>query len=179
MNRALCAAAVLVGAVTVPLTAQSYRTTVETRRVTGPLRVDVSFAIGELLIRPADHGDTYRVAMTYLEDVFQPTVRFDPDRGSLAVELNGTNVRIDDFDASDQQLDLGLPRNVPLDLTASFGALEADIELGGLTLRSAEIKTGASETTVSFATPTRGACERLTFQVGAAEFRAVQLGNSR
>jgi len=180
MKRALLAASVLAGTVTLPLAAQSYRTTVETRRVTGPMTVDLTFAVGELFVRPADHGQAYRLAMTYAEDLFEPTVRFDAERSRLTVKLGGDNVHIDgdDFDASDQQLNLALPRNVPLDLDLSFGAIEAQIELGGLTLRSVQIRTGASETTVSFATPTRGSCDRLEFAVGAAEFEALQLGNS-
>lgn len=177
MTRPLLAAALLAGVVAVPLSAQTYRTTVETRRVSGPLSVDLTFAVGELLIRPGDHDRSYRLALTYAEDVFDPSIRFDADRGRLAVTLEGNDVHLDDFDASDQLLDLALPRNVPLDLDLSFGAIEADIDLGGLTLRSAEIKTGASETTVAFSDPARGACERLQFSVGAAEFEALQLGN--
>jgi hypothetical protein len=181
VKRALLAATVLAGVLTLPLAAQSYRTTVETRRVTSPLTVDLTFAVGELLVRPANHGQNYRLAMTYAEDLFEPTVRFDAERSRLTVKLEGNNVHIDgdDFDASDQQLDLALPRDVPLDLDLSFGAIEAQIELGGLTLRSVSVRTGASETTVSFATPTRGSCDRLEFQVGAAEFEALQLANSR
>lgn len=177
MRTPLLAAALLAG-IALPLTAQTYRTTVETRRVTGPLSVDLTFAVGELLVRPGDHDHSYRLAMTYLEDAFDPSVRFDAERGRLAVKLDG-DVRLrDDMDASDQLLDLALPRGVPLDLDLSFGAVEAEIELGGLTLRSAEIRTGASETTVSFASATRGACERIAFSVGAAEFEALRLGNS-
>lgn len=178
MKTTLLAAAVLAGA-SLPLAAQTYRTTVETRRVTGPLSVDLTFAVGNLVVRPASHDHSYRLAMTYAEDVFEPSVRFDADRGRLAVKLEGDRIRLhDDFDADDQLLDLALPRSVPLDLELSFGAIEADIELGGLTLRSAQVRTGASETTVSFASPARGSCDRLEFSVGAAEFEALQLGNS-
>lgn len=180
MKPTLLAAAVLAGAVTAPLAAQTYRTTVETRRVTGPLSVELAFAVGDLLVRPADNGTSYRLALTYMEDLFEPTVRFDPDHGHLAVKLEGeqAHLDLDDVDASDQALDLALPRGVPLDLDLSFGAIEAEIELGGLTLRSAQVRTGASETTVSFAAPTQGTCDRLEFAVGAAEFEALQLGNS-
>jgi hypothetical protein len=180
VTRPLLAAAALAGVVSVPLGAQPYKTTVETRRVSGPLVVEVAFAVGDLYVHPADNGRSYRVAMTYREDLFEPTVRFDPDGGRLAVKLEGnrSELDLDDVDADDQELDLALPRGIPLDLDLSFGAIEAEIELGGLTLRSARVQTGASETTVSFATPTQGACDRLAFAVGAAEFEALQIGNS-
>lgn len=179
MKRAMIAAAVMLAAGLGPAAAQSYRTTVETRRVTGPLAVDISFAVGSLVIRPADEGQTYRLALRYAEDYFQPAVRYDAGGGRLTVELEGDDFKVKgDIDADEQSLDLALPPDVPLDLKASFGALEASIELGGMTLRSAEIKTGASATTLSFETPTRGTCERLELHAGAAEFEVLGLGNA-
>jgi len=106
-------------------------------------------------------------------------VRYDASAGALTIKLDGkSDVHLDKTDHLDQTLDLALPRDVPLDLSLTFGALEADLELGDLMLRSAEIKTGASDATVTFSEPTRGPCERLTFNVGAAQFEARQLGNS-
>jgi hypothetical protein len=164
------------------MAAQPYRTMVETRRVPAdrPLRVDVEFAVGELVVHPADGARTYRVGLTYAEERFSPHVWFDQAGGLLSVNLEGIRHTQgnDGDDLSDQQLDLALPRDVPLDLALSFGAIEADIELGELALRSAEIKTGASETVVAFSRPTTGACERLAFDVGAAQFEARELGNS-
>jgi len=181
MTRVLPLAALLAAGLASTAAAQSYRTTVETRRVEAgrPLRVDVAFGVGELLVHPGDGSRTYRVALTYAEDAFTPEVRFNQGAGLLSVKLAGEgHVNLDDVDASDQRLDLGLPRDVPLDLSLAFGALEAEVELGGLDLRTAEIKTGASETVVMFSSPGTGACSRLEFNVGAAQFEARQLGNS-
>jgi hypothetical protein len=177
----LALAAVLAAGMSSTAAAQSYRTMVETRRVDAgrPLRVDVTFAVGELLVHPADGSRTYRVGLTYAEDAFTPHVRFDQGAGLLSVKLEGERgVHLDDGDASDQRLDLGLPRDVPLDLAMSFGALEAEVELGELALRTAEIKTGASDAVIVFSHPTTGACDRLEFNVGAAQFEARHLGNS-
>lgn len=180
MTRVLAAALGLLAAA--PLSAQSYKSVVETRRVaeSGPLSIELTFAVGELLIRPGDNGRTYRLAMTYAEDLFTPQVGFDAGRNRLTVELDGNDrFGSGDIDASDQRLDLALPRDVPLDLDVTFGALEADIELGDVNLRSAEFSTGASEATISFARPNRGPCRSLQFAVGAAEFEALHLGNAR
>jgi hypothetical protein len=170
---------VLLAALTSPLGAQELLSRAETRKVdgNGPFTVDATFAVGELVVRPAS-GRHYRVAMDYA-DVFDPTIRFDPTGRRLTVKLDRENsFHGDDLEDLDQRLSLDLPRDVPLDLSLTFGALEAEIELGGLTLRSGKIRTGASETTVSFSRATRGVCERLDFDVGAAEFEARQLGNS-
>lgn len=182
MKRALFLAASTLIAAAVPLGAQDYRTLVETRRLdgSGPLSVNVSFGVGELVVRPADGKQLYRVALTYAEDRFEPEVRYNPATHSLRVGVEGRRHRdVRDVDDSRQQLDLALAREVPVDLDLAFGALHATVELGDMTLRSAHLKTGASETTVSFASPTRGACERLDFELGAAQFEALRLGNSR
>jgi len=181
MTRALAGAMLAAMTWVAPVSAQTYRTVTETRRVAGnrPLAVDASFTAGDLVIAPADGRLTYRVAMTYLEDVFQPTIRFDENAGTLAIKMGGNgDVHVGDQDRLKQVFDVGLPRDVPLDLALSFGAVQATVELGELTIRSATIKTGASETTVAFSKPTRGSCERLELNVGAAQFEALKLGNS-
>lgn len=162
-----------------PLSAQELLSRVETRKVDGNglFTVNVSFAVGKLLVRPAS-GRLYRVALDYA-DVFDPTIRFDPAGRSLSIKLDGEgSLHGEDLEDLDQRLSLDLPRNVPLDLTLEFGALEADIDLGELMLRTGKIRAGASHTTVSFSGATRGVCERLDFEVGAAEFAVKQLGNS-
>ena len=181
MNTAPWAAALLALALPAALPAQSYRTTVETRRVAAerPLRVDLTYAVGELLVHPAEASRTYRVGLTYAEELFSPQIRYDASAGSLTIKLEGKgNVDLDKTDELDQTLDLALPPDVPLDLALTFGALEADLELGDLTLRSAVIQTGASDAVVRFSRPARGACDSLAFNVGAAQFEAHQLGNS-
>jgi hypothetical protein len=181
MNRVVPLAVLLSAGLWSTAAAQSYRTMVETRKVEAgrPLRVDVAFGVGELAVHPAEGSRTYRVGLTYAEDVFTPDVRFDQRAGVLSVKLGGEGrVNLKDVDASDQRLDLGLPRGVPLDLSLAFGALEAEVELGELDLRSADIKTGASDAVVMFSSPTTGACSRIVFNVGAAQFEARRLGNS-
>lgn len=161
--------------------AQTLETLVETRRVDGnrPLSVEVRFAAGELSVQPSSSDRLYRVAMSYVAEWFSPSVSYDQGANRLDVLLDGNrDLRLDDLDDPDQTLAVDLPRDVPLDLSLAFGALQAEIELGGLTLRSAKIATGASETTLSFLSPTRGSCDRLELNVGAAEFDAVALGNS-
>ena len=174
-------ATALLAVLPVVLPAQSYRTTVETRRVAAdrPLKVELGFGVGELTLRRSEAAHTYRIGMTYAEDVFNPEVRYEANAGTLTIKLAGEGgLRLNDSHKLDQELDVALPGDVPLDLSLSFGAIEAHLELGGLTLRTAEIKTGASETAVTFAQPTLGTCDQLTFNVGAAQFEARQLGNS-
>jgi hypothetical protein len=75
------------------------------------------------------------------------------------------------------RLDLLLGTRVPVDIDLAFGAAEAQIELGGLMVRSAKIQTGASQTTLRVSRLNRVQCRQLTVEVGAARFEAVGLGN--
>ncbi len=162
--------------------AQSYRTLVESRNVTDEttLRVNIEFVIGEFLLGPARNDVLYRMALVYDEDRFEPDVSFHDGRDRLDIGFSwahGTGLQ--DTDKLHQRLDLALSPDVPLDLQITFGAAAGDIELGGLSLTEAVIKTGASQSTIRFSEPNRITCERLVFQVGAAQFEALQLGNSR
>lgn len=173
----------LVGLAPVAAGAQTYQTLVESRRLDRdkPLEVEVTFGVGRFRLAPADGGQLYRVGLTYLDEHFDPEVSYDPEDGTLRIAVEGRQRggNIGHLRDNRQRLDVGLGREVPLDLDLSFGAVEADVELGDLTLRSARVRTGASETTIGFHAPNRGACEELTLEVGAAAFVAEGLGNSR
>ena len=162
--------------------AQSYRTLVESRNVTDEttLRVNIEFVIGECRRGPARNAGLARRVLVYAADRFEPDVSCPAGRDRLDIGFSwahGTGVH--DTDKLHQRLDLALSPDVPLDLQITFGAAAGDIELGGLSLTEAVIKTGASQSTIRFSEPNRITCERLVFQVGAAQFEALQLGNSR
>jgi hypothetical protein len=74
---------------------------------------------------------------------------------------------------------IALTREVPLDLDLEFGAGEAEIELGGMSLQRLSLQTGASETRVSFSEPNPLAAEEVSIEAGAADLRVIGLGNTR
>ena len=161
--------------------AQSYRTVVESRQMNGErdLSVDIGFAAGHILVAPAQGRELYRLSMVYHEEFFRPDVRYRESRNRLRAELESLS-RHGNHDVDlDQQIDLAVSPSVALDLHLKFGAAEADIELGGLSLTAGHIETGASKTTVRFSEPNRAVCESLRFEVGAAQFEALDLANAR
>jgi hypothetical protein len=173
-------AAVLVAFVAVAgptgLAAQDWRTISSTRQQTGEdlLRVSLQYGAGRLEIAPAPSANTlYRTSLRYDADVFKPVVSYNP--GRLKVGVEGGNIKGRNLKSG--HLELGLTRDVPLELDLQFGATEAMIELGGLRIRSAEISTGASKTTLKFSSPNPEPCERLELEVGAAQFEAIGIGN--
>ncbi len=66
-----------------------------------------------------------------------------------------------------------------MDLDLEFGAVKADLDLGGLALTGLDLSTGASESTVDVSEPNTSGMQRARFEVGAADFTARHLGNLR
>jgi hypothetical protein len=75
-------------------------------------------------------------------------------------------------------LDVALSRDVPLRLDLNLGAVQADVDLTGLSLRSVRFRTGASESRVRFGEPNPVSCDELDFQAGAAAMHVTGLGNA-
>ncbi len=171
---ALAAAAALVPAAA---SAQDWRTVTQTRQRAGEkqLQVDVQYGAGKLNIQPARDNTLYRATIEYDADLFDPVTRYRDGQLTVGVEGTGKHLRLKDRQGGEMRLELS--PDVPLDLTLEFGAVEADMELGGLHIEKAEIHTGASETEVRFSHPNASECRRAEFAVGAAAFRAYGLGN--
>jgi hypothetical protein len=157
--------------------AQDWRTLTGQRRHAGEdrLRVEVEFGAGSLGITPATGGTLYQASLRYDADNFQPVHTYRAGVLKLGLEGGGRirrNVR------EGARLSLALGTDVPLDLKLAFGAAEADLELGGLRVRNAEIATGASDSKVRFSHPNPERLELLQLKAGAAAFRAIGLGNA-
>jgi hypothetical protein len=74
---------------------------------------------------------------------------------------------------------VALSPRVDLTLDLTLGAVDADVELGGLRVTRLNVKTGASRAVVRFSQPNASRCERATISAGAAEVSVLGLGNSR
>ena len=64
-----------------------------------------------------------------------------------------------------------------MDLSLDFGAVQAEIDLGGLALTDLDLETGASESLIDVSEPNPIRMESASFEVGAAEFTVENLGN--
>lgn len=159
--------------------AQDWRTITQTRRHTAEamLEVDVEYGAGQFALLPADAGTLYRATLRYDAEDFEPQVEYRD--GRLEVGVDGHNRGFDRNDDDETgRLALALGSAVPLDLDLAFGAVEADLELGGLRLQSLKVATGASETELRFSDPNPERCRSIDLEVGAAAFRVRGLGNA-
>ncbi len=170
-------------ALAAPAAAQTLRTLTSARQLHGEtsLAVDVMYSAGRFRLEPAAPGDLYRMEVRYDEDRSVPVREYDADAGMLRLglkSLRGYRSIHRDRQGETPSLDIALTQEVPLTLRLEIGAAEADAEFGGLALRRLAYKTGASESHVRFSRPNPAECDALTFEVGAAEFTATDLGNS-
>lgn len=157
----------------------SYRTLSATRAVTGDadLRARVTYGAGKFHLVPAERGQLYSVNMVYDEHRFTPVNEYDADTHSLRVGIRSQNMG-GHWDRDQQQLDVALNPSVPTRLTLELGAVEANLDLGGLSLTDISIKTGASDTKLGFDEANRVACDAFALHVGAAALVATGLGNA-
>lgn len=157
--------------------AQSWRTVTMSRQLEDydDLRVDVRYGAGVFSIRSTDEGLLYRMNLKYDEDRFEPVADFSGDRLELGVETRRRGLDIDTDEAGELRLELA--RGVPMDLDLEFGAVKADLDLGGLALTDLDLSTGASESVIDVSEPNPSRMETASFEVGAADFTMRNLGN--
>ncbi len=166
-----------VGMLHAPIAAQSMRTVTTSRQITSrdEVRVSVAYGAGRFTVRSLDDGLLYRMNLTYDEDIYEPVAEFSGNRLVLGVDSRRGGVRLRGHREGELALELG--RGVPMRLDLDFGAVQADIDLGGLQLTALELTTGASESTIDVSSPNRARIGTARFEVGAAEFTARRLGN--
>jgi hypothetical protein len=95
----------------------------------------------------------------------------------LKLGIEGTGRRLSLRRDQSGELDVSLTRSVPMDLKLEFGAVRANLDLGGLSIRSLHLSTGASEALIEVSSPNPLRASRAKFEVGAASFTARGLGN--
>lgn len=158
--------------------AQSWRTLTTSRQLAGEesLDVEVTYGAGRFRVGPAEPGLLYRMELRYDEEAFEPVNEYRGGRLRLGTEGNGEGFSVG-RGRSEGELDVKLARAVPMNLRLRFGAVRADLDLGGLSLTDLELSTGASESRIDVTEPNPVPMRRAELQVGAAEFTARHLGN--
>ena len=164
--------------------AQTMRPFSTFRQLHGETRLNarLEYGSGNLRIQPGEPRELYRMNLSYDEDRFLPISDFDAPNGTvhLGLKTRGEGgVRVVSRTQLSQVALVSLSPRVELNLDLSLGAVDADLELGGLRLSDMELKTGASQAVVRFSRPNTMRCRSATFSAGAAEVSVLGLGNSR
>jgi hypothetical protein len=139
------------------------------------VRVSVEYGAGRFIVRSIDNGLLYRMNLVYDEGRYEPVADYSNHRLNVGIESTRGGFRGRDNEGG--QLELELARGVPMNLDLEFGAVRADVDLGGLALTSLNLSTGASESVIDVSEPSTTSMVLARFEVGAADFTARHLGN--
>ena len=164
------------------LSAQAMRPFTTFRQLHGESRLQarLDFAAGQLRVVPGRAGELYRMSLSYDADRFVPLSHYDPstNAATLGVDRAGGGFRVVSRSQLQQDAVVELSPRTDLSLSLSLGAVEADVELGGLRLGDLRVEAGASRTALHFSQPNPIRCRTADISAGAAEISVLQLGNS-
>jgi hypothetical protein len=166
------------------LPAQTMRPFTTFRQLHGESRLEarLDFAAGQLRLGPARPGDLYRMGLSYDADRFVPLSHYDSSRNAVTLGVaaaGGPGLRVVSRSQLRQDASVELSPRADLSLALSLGAVEADLDVGGLRLGDLELKAGASRTVLRFSQPNPIRCRTADISAGAAEVSVLKLGNSR
>lgn len=166
------------------LSAQSLRpfSTFRQRHGETRLAARLQYTGGDLHLRPGRADELYRMDMSYDEDRFVPVSDFDASAGqvTLGVAAEGRGgVRIASQHQLRQSAGIAFSPEADLALDVELGAVDADLEFGGLRVTDLDVSAGASRATVRFSKPNGVRCRAARLRAGAAQLTALGLGNSR
>lgn len=143
------------------------------------LRVEVAFGAGRLSLGVADPGLLYRARIQTQEGRTTPVHAYRPGVLRVGNETVGSGLRNLGSGQDRSSLDVRLGPSVPVDLDLSMGAVDASLDLGGISIKSLAIATGASQTLLRVSRPNPIVAETVRLDMGAASFTGSQLGNLR
>lgn len=164
--------------------AQTMRPFATFRQMHGETRLAarLEYAAGSLRVAPGRPGELYRMDLSYDENRYRPVSDYDPQTSSVVLGLRPEGeggVRVVSRNQLSQIAAVALSPRVSLALDLTLGAVDADVELGGLSVTHLQVKTGASRAVVRFSQPNATRCQRTAISAGAAEVSVLGLGNSR
>jgi hypothetical protein len=181
--RAAALAATLVVGLAGALSAQTMRPFATFRQLHGETRLAarLDFAAGHLRLASGRAGELYRMSLSYDADRFVPLSHYEPSGNAVALgvePVGGAGLRVVSRNQLQQEAVVELSPRTDLSLVLSLGAVEADLDVGGLRVADLRLKAGASRTVLRFSEPNAIACARADISAGAAEMSVLGLGNS-
>ena len=164
-----------------PLWSQDLRALTASRQLHGEtlLRAAIALAAGDLTLRSAAPGTLYAVDLSWDQARFQPRASYDAPNSLLGVRLERraeSGIQLASTPELDQRAAVALSPAAELELDVAVRAGNADVELGGLRVRSLAFRAEAGRAVVRWSRPNVGTCSRAEFSAEAAELRLEGLG---
>lgn len=136
-------------------------------------RLSISFGAGKLSLSP---GAKNLVDGTTIYNVGDLKPQIIQDGNNIEIK-QGNFQSLPPFDGMKNEWDLKLG-SAPMDLVISAGAYDGTLELGGLALKSLEVKDGASNVDLSFSKPNPIEMSILRYATGASDVKLTSLANA-
>lgn len=167
-------------AVAAPAQAQHWRTLDASRQLrdTSALAVRVVYGAGKMDLKPSAGSMLYRMNLKYDGDRTEPLTHYDSAAHTLSLGVRSHGMKLSGGDKEAGALNAELSARVPMDLTLELGAVQADLQLGGLRLTDLSLKGGAAEITLRFDERNLERLRAMSLDVGAAEVKVLRAGNS-
>ncbi|MDQ3138834.1 MAG: cell wall-active antibiotics response protein [Gemmatimonadota bacterium] len=164
--------------------AQSMRPFSTYRQWHGETRIDarLDYAAGALRLAAGRPSELYRMDVLYDGDRYLPVSDYDAARSGVALGLRASGqrgLRVVSKGRLRQTAAVTFSPKSDLSLDVTLGAVDGDLELGGLRLTDLALEAGASRATVRFSRPNATRCRAAKLSAGAAELSVLGLGNSR
>ncbi len=135
------------------------------------LQVNLNMGAGNLKVNP---GTTEFLdgSVIYNVDSWKPEIRYSTAAGHGNLEIRQPGVHRSLAGHTRYEWDLRLANNIPIDLSVHFGAGEADLNVGSLSLRSVDVQMGVGQLRMDLrGAPKRDYEVRVRGGVGEAEIR--------
>ncbi|HEX2249633.1 MAG TPA: hypothetical protein VHH32_04755 [Gemmatimonadales bacterium] len=164
--------------------AQDMRPFATFRQMHGETRLSarLEYAAGLLRVAAGPAAQLYGMDLSYDDARYQPVSDYDAESRTvtLGVTPEGEGgVRVVSRSQLRQVAAITFSPAVDLALAMTLGAVDADVDVGGLRITALSLKSGASRTVLRFSQPNPVRCRIADISAGAAEVSIVGLGNSR
>lgn len=142
--------------------------------------VNINFGAGEFRLRPGVEEGLLKADFTYNVDKLKPIIKEDR-RGdeldvNLGLDVDGLSLNLGD--STRNEWDIRLSDQVPMALDIDLGAAKGRLDLGGLRLTDADIRTGAADVEIEWDEPNPELLDLLSVDAGASSLKIHKLGNA-
>ena len=164
--------------------AQQWRTIESARQLTStdPVKATVSFAGGKFELTPLPGKLLYQMQIHYDEQVADVVHQFDASNHRLTLGMSQADMGWRALHAMKKEeggsMTVGLNPAVPMDLELELGGAEAEVELGGMRLKSLKLQVGLAGSRVNFSSPNAITMDQLSLDVGLGGVEFENLGNA-